>query len=166
MIMNNLNLQKAGFGGGCHWCTEAVFESLVGVTDVAQGWISSDGENSDFSEAVVVEFDPKVISFDVLINIHLHTHRSTSNHSFRNKYRSAVYTFSDDDAAAAKLSLESLQSEFDAPLITKILPFKAFQLNREEALHYYASDPTRPFCEMYINPKLQLLKEQFSKFTK
>ncbi len=159
-------MKKAGFGGGCHWCTEAVFESLIGVTDVAQGWIASDGDHSDFSEAVLIEFDPNEIAFEVLINIHLHTHRSTSNHSFRHKYRSAVYTFSKDDASEAKLALERLQNQFEAPVITKVLPYKSFQLNREEALRYYTSDPTRPFCQTYINPKLQLLKKQFSKFTR
>ena len=162
--MQNLDLKQAGFGGGCHWCTEAVFESLIGVTDVQQGWIASDGENDQYSEAVIVDFDPEVISFKVLINIHLHTHQSTSNHSFRWKYRSAVYFFSEEDALDATDAIAILQEEFDEPIITKVLPYRAFRLNREESLHYYASDPSRPFCETYINPKLQLLRNQFSKF--
>jgi peptide methionine sulfoxide reductase MsrA len=65
---------KIGLGGGCHWCTEGVFESLLGVTCVNQGWIASNGENSDYSEAVEVYFDPAVISLADLIEIHLHTH--------------------------------------------------------------------------------------------
>ena len=82
---------KIGLGGGCHWCTEGVFESLLGVSKVNQGWIASSGENSDFSEAIEVYFDPVIISLSDLIEIHLYTHASRSNHSMRSKSRSASY---------------------------------------------------------------------------
>jgi len=84
---------KIGFGGGCHWCTEAVFQSLKGVRSVAQGFIASTEKNSSFSEAVIVFYDAAIITLKDLIEIHLHTHNSTSNHRFRKKYRSAVYYF-------------------------------------------------------------------------
>lgn len=74
---------KIGLGGGCHWCTEGVFESLLGVSKVNQGWIASSGKDSDFSEAVEVYFDPAVISLSDLIEIHLYTHASRSNHSMK-----------------------------------------------------------------------------------
>lgn len=76
-------LKKIGFGGGCHWCTEAVFQSLKGVKSVQQGWIASKNEHFEFSEAVIVDFDPSSIPLKVLIEIHLHTHKSTSEHSMR-----------------------------------------------------------------------------------
>ncbi len=87
------NLEKIGFGGGCHWCTEAVFQSLKGVEKVEQGWIASEGEASTLSEAVIVHFDTSQISLVLLIEIHLLTHESTSEHSMRKKYRSAIYYF-------------------------------------------------------------------------
>jgi peptide-methionine (S)-S-oxide reductase len=155
-------IKKAGFGGGCHWCTEAVFAALKGVVSVGQGWISPAGENDAFSEGVVVEFDSDKIGFDVLIAIHLYTHSATSQHSMRGKYRSAVYTFSNEDSAAAQAAISALQHYFDKPLITKVLPFGDFKINRDESLNYYFSDPERPFCETYINPKLQLILQQFS----
>ena len=68
---------KIGLGGGCHWCTEGVFESLLGIAYVNQGWIASNGENSEADE---VYFDPAVISLSDLIEIHLYTHASRSNH--------------------------------------------------------------------------------------
>ena len=155
-------IRKAGFGGGCHWCTEAVFSALKDVEHVQQGWIASDGENDAFSEAVIVLFDDSLISLETLIAVHLYTHSSTSQHSMRGKYRSAVYTFSNDDVAEIKKALEKLQCEFDKPIVTIVLPFTDFKLNREDSLNYYFSDPERPFCETYINPKLKLILEKFS----
>ena len=152
---------KAGFGGGCHWCTEAVFASLKGVISVEQGWIASDGENTSFSEAVLIVFDSEAISFHDLIAVHVYTHSATSEHSMRGKYRSAVYTLSDIDAAEAFTALQALQQEFVKPLITAILPFNEFKINREDSLNYYYADPEKPFCRTYINPKLELILKQF-----
>ena len=89
-------ISKIGFGGGCHWCTEAVFQSLKGVAKVEQGWIASFDEYDSFSEAVIVYYNETVISLETLIDVHLYTHRSNSDHSMRKKYRSAVYTFSEN----------------------------------------------------------------------
>jgi peptide-methionine (S)-S-oxide reductase len=159
-------LKKVGFGGGCHWCTEAVFSALKGVETVEQGWIASGGDYSSFSEGVIVSYNALEISPDVLIEIHLHTHASTADHSMRDKYRSAVYTFDDSDIISIQIIIDDLQNDFDKPIITKVLPFADFKLNREDSLNYYFSDPAKPFCENYINPKLKLLREQFSKVTR
>jgi len=122
-------MQKIGFGGSCHWCTEAIFRSLSGVGEVAQGWISSDGENTTPSEAVIVYFDPAYISLATLIAIHLHTHSCTSQHSMRTKYRSAVYAFESALAQTAKDIIKDLQKDFSEPIITQVLPFHKFKLN-------------------------------------
>jgi len=159
-------LKKVGFGGGCHWCTEAVFSALKGVETVEQGWIASCGDYSLFSEGVIVTYNAREISLDVLIEIHLHTHASSGNHSMRDKYRSAVYTFDDIDLISIQMTIVDLQNDFEKPIITKVLPFSDFKLNREDSLNYYFSDPAKPFCENYINPKLKLLREQFSKLTR
>ena len=82
---------KIAFGGGCHWCTEAVYKSLKGIISVEQGFLASDGEESSFSEAVIVSYEPSDISLEDLILIHLYTHKSTSDHSMRNKYLSLIH---------------------------------------------------------------------------
>ena len=84
-------VETIGFGGSCHWCTEAIFQSLIGVETVQQGWISSKPPNETLSEAVLVSFNPNQISIEILIEVHLLTHSCTSEHSMRGKYRSAVY---------------------------------------------------------------------------
>ncbi|GAA4962708.1 peptide-methionine (S)-S-oxide reductase [Algibacter aquimarinus] len=159
------HMTKIAFGGGCHWCTEAVFQSLIGVLKVEQGFVASTHNNSDFSEAVIVHFDDSKISTEVLIEIHLHTHKSTSNHSMRSKYRSAVYVFSENQMNQVKLQLEFLQFQFKDKIVTQVLPFDTFKESRMEIQNYYYNNPNKPFCESFINPKLQTLLKKFSKYT-
>lgn len=101
--------EKIGIGGSCHWCTEAIFQSLIGVEEVLQGWIHSDGEATTFSEAVVITFDTNLITLEALIEIHLHTHSCTAMHSMRGKYRSALYYFDEAQKNTAITTLQLLQ---------------------------------------------------------
>ncbi len=146
---------KVGFGGACHWCTEAIFQSIDGVTKVEQGWIASTEPNESLSEAVIVHFDKRHIDLSVLIRIHISTHSATSEHRLREKYRSAIYTFTDEQILMAKEILRGLQSTMEEPLITQVLPFKQFKANKEEYQNYYLKHPEAPFCQRYIVPKLK-----------
>ncbi len=157
-----LKESKIALGGGCHWCTEAVFQSLLGVKKVEQGYVASIGDNSSFSEAVIVYFNPEEIALKTLIEIHLHTHKSTSNHSMRSKYRSAVYTFSEVQRQEVEEIIELFQKLFEMKLITQVFPFQNFKASRLEITNYYYKNPKKPFCESFINPKLKLLLDQFS----
>lgn len=152
---------KIGFGGGCHWCTEAVFQALRSVGSVQQGFIASIPPNDNFSEAVVVEFDPNVLPLEILIEVHLLTHASTSAHRMRGKYRSAIYTFGDKQVKAAENALIKLQSGFDDKLVTNVLPFAEFRASDERFQNYYVKGPDKPFCKAYIDPKLKLLLQRF-----
>ena len=120
---------KIALGGGCHWCTEAVFESLNGVSDVDQGWASSSGEHSNYSEAVMLNMDTSEMSLKTLLEVHLLTHSSTSNHSMRGKYRSAIYAGSDEQAGNIKSCLTELSNNFAKPLVTKVLLLDKFKTN-------------------------------------
>jgi len=159
--MHNKNFSRIGLGGGCHWCTEGVFESLIGIKVVNQGWIASSDNNAELSEAIEVYFDQSMISLQTLIEIHLHTHASTSNHSMRQKYRSAIYTYNDDQNQEASKILDSLQNGFDKPIITQVLPFYSFTANKDELQNYLYKSPNKPFCKTYIHPKLRLLLTRF-----
>lgn len=159
--MNN-SIEYIGFGGSCHWCTEAIFRSLRGVEKVEQGWIASAGEADSFSEAVIVHYDSSVAPLNVLVAVHLHTHSCTSRHSMRDKYRSAVYIFDEAQAGLARKAITGLQAEFDAPIITAVLPFVNFRLNEAQYLDYYYRAPDKPFCRNIVQPKLRSLLEKFS----
>ncbi|WP_229212870.1 peptide-methionine (S)-S-oxide reductase [Dyadobacter soli] len=154
--------EKIGLGGSCHWCTEAIFQSLKGVIHVSQGWIAFDDNPTRFSEAIVVEFDPAQISLKTLIEIHLHTHSCTSDHSMQSKYRSAVYAFTDEQRSFASQAIEKLQADFYQSIITEVTPFGEFELNDEKYLDYYSKNPDKPFCKTFIDPKLKILLRQFS----
>lgn len=160
-----MNQHKIGLGGGCHWCTEAVFNSLIGVSLVQQGFIK-DSPHSTYSEAVIVHYNPSLISLRDLISIHLFTHQSTSNHSMRTKYRSAIYSFSDIDKIEAQQQLVQLQIEFTEPLITQVLPFEEFKASDVSFQNYFYTRPDKPFCTNYIIPKLQVLLTKYRKLTK
>lgn len=157
-------IQKIAFGGGCHWCTEAVFQSLIGVQNVAQGWVQSTDENDTFSEAVIVQFDATVIPLKILVAIHLRTHKSTVQHSMRKKYRSAIYYYDQPQKEVLNEILVAAQADFEDKIITQVLPFISFKASREEITNYYYSNPKKPFCEQFINPKLKLLLNEFSEF--
>lgn len=154
--------EKIGFGGSCHWCTEAIFNSLIGIRSVEQGWISSKAPDDVFSEGIIVHFDPNVIDLSTLVSIHLHTHSCTSKHSMRQKYRSAIYSYTKEQLDISKTIILHLQKGFDEPIITKKIPFEAFKLNSQDYLDYYYNNPQKPFCQNIINPKLRLLLKQYS----
>ncbi len=153
--------EAAGFGGGCHWCTESVFLSLRGVDTVDQGFIASDEPYNSFSEAVRISFDTQLITFETLIEIHLHTHSSTSPHKFREKYRSAVYVTNKQQAHIAKAALANLQEDFPAPIVTQVLPLVEFKSSEERYHDYYRHRKNQAFCIRYIDPKLEVLRKRF-----
>ena len=154
-------VQRIGFGGGCHWCTEAVFASLRGVIRVEQGFIRADAPDDTFSEAVVLTFRPEDIPLRSLIEIHLRTHSSTSNHAMRPKYRSAVYAMDAAQADAARRALTEAAPGFDAPLVTRVLPFRGFRPSDERFQRYAEKHAGGPFCTTYIDPKLAVLRKEF-----
>lgn len=152
---------KIGLGGGCHWCTEAVFQAISGISRVEQGFISADPPEDAWSEAVIVTFDPAALPLEVLIEIHLRTHSATSHHKMRGKYRSAVYVYDAGTGVKVGRILRKLQKDFDEPLATRVLSLVDFKASDQRFRNYYASDPDRPFCKTYIDPKLTMLREEY-----
>ncbi|GAB4538213.1 MAG: hypothetical protein Tsb0019_39200 [Roseibium sp.] len=154
---------RIGLGGGCHWCTEAVFQAIAGISNVDQGFIRSGPPEDAWSEAVLVTFDPVALPLEVLIEIHLRTHSSTSRHKMRGKYRSAVYVYDSGTGVKVGRILRALQHGFDDPLVTSVLSLAAFKRSDERFRNYYAKGPERPFCRTYIDPKLALLRREFGR---
>lgn len=159
-------MEKIAFGGSCYWCMEAIYQSLIGIQKVDQGFIASQSAPKEFSEAVIVHFNPDEISLEVLIKIHLHTHKCTVNHSRRDLYKSAVYVFSEEQKKEASQAIMKLQKDFSEPIVTSVFSFESFKASEEMFHNYYYNDTEKPFCKSYINPKLKKLLTDFSAYTK
>lgn len=152
---------KIGFGGGCHWCTEAVFSVLHGVDCVEQGFIAASAPDDRYSEAVIVHFDPDKISTETLIEIHLRTHASTSNHKMRGKYRSAIYVFNEQQLTNVKSDLLTVTNQLDIAPVTQVLRFCSFKASDERYQNYFEKNADGPFCRSYIDPKFDFLRTKF-----
>lgn len=155
------SIQRIALGGGCHWCTEAVFQALKGVEKVEQGYVASRPPHEDYSEAVLLDYRPELLPMELLLRIHVLTHSSTSRHSRRDVYRSAVYTFNEKQRKAALQALENIQKDMEQNLVTEVLPFADFEASRWAIRDYYFSNPEKPFCTKHIDPKLRLLLKAF-----
>lgn len=156
-------MDKIGFSGGCHWCTEAIFQALKGVDHVEQGWIASASPFDILSEGIVVHYNNEDINLETLIEVHLITHSSASAHSMRHKYRSAVYYFDHADKSRVEAIMRQLALENNRDYITQALPFVEFKLNTECYLNYYRKNKQAPFCQTYIDPKLIVIRNKFGR---
>lgn len=180
--VNALSLKKttqsqaiATFGGGCFWCTEAIFQQLAGVSKVVSGY--SGGQSADpnyqaicsgstgHAEVVQISFDPAVIHYADLLRIHLSTHNpTTANQQGADKgtqYRSAVLTQDSEQEAITRQVIKEMASAFDAPIVTEVKPFEVFYPAEDYHQDYYVSNPDKPYCEAVISPKLEKARKLF-----
>ena len=176
------NLETAVFGGGCFWCTEAVFQNLKGVESVTSGYAGGDMDKPSYedvssggsghAEVIKIEFDPAVISFKDLLAVFFTTHDPTTLNQQGadqgTQYRSTILYTSEDQRQAAEAFIKEQESNgtFNGPIITEIKPLGKFFEAEEYHKNYYASNPDKPYCQLVINPKLAKLREKHSKLLK
>lgn len=155
-------MEKIGFGGGCHWCTEGVFQALRGVIQVDQGFIRSEPPSDPWAEGVVVKFDPAIIGLATLAEVHLRTHSANGTYSPEGRYRSAIYIFEAEQRREVALTVARLAQERNEAARTLVLPFAGFKPSDARYHNYYSTDPNRPFCRRYIDPKLDYIRNNFA----
>ena len=165
----------ATFGGGCFWCTEAVFQQLAGVSKVESGYSGGRTTNPTYhqvcsgetghAEVVQLTYDPNVISYADLLRIHLSTHNPTTlNQQGADRgtpYRSIILTHDSEQEATAKQVVEEMASAFDDPIVTEVKPFDIFYKAEGYHQNYYASNPAKAYCAAVISPKLQKFRALF-----
>ena len=125
---------------------------------VEQGWIASLAPHAEPSEAVIVHFDPAIVTLEALLEVHLRTHSAFTAHAFRGKYRSAVYYFSEAQRKRSESWLNELGRACEQSPLTLVLPFGEFTASPPVYRDYYRTDPDRPFCRRYITPKVARLR--------
>ncbi|MBL8030190.1 MAG: peptide-methionine (S)-S-oxide reductase MsrA [Candidatus Doudnabacteria bacterium] len=173
---NNL-LQSAVFGGGCFWCTEAIFLGLRGVQSVMPGYSGGRVEdptyeqvslgNTGHAEAIKVEFDPEEINYRDLLEVFFSTHDPTTLNKQGNdvgeQYRSVVFYTNEEQKKETEEFVNELENDkvFNSPIVTEITPFQKFYEAEGYHKNYFERNRNNPYCMVIINPKLEKFKKKF-----
>ena len=177
-----LPLETITLGGGCFWCTEAVFERVRGVTQVQSGYCNGAALQPTYeqvctgrtghNEVVRLTFEPAIISVQQILEIFFAIHDPTTLNRQGNdvgtQYRSGIYFHTPQQQQVAQAMLEQLAQErvFDAPLTTELLPEQNFWPAEDYHAQYYARNPSQGYCAAIIGPKLAKFRQTFTQFLK
>jgi len=170
-------MEQATFGGGCFWCTEAVFQNLTGVQKVVSGYTGGRIPNPTYkevcsgltghNEVIQVTYDPAVISYEELLEVFWKTHDPTTLNRQGNdtgtQYRSGVYTQSEEQQHLAEEYKKKLTeaNAFDASITTEILPLKEFYPAEDYHQNYYNLNGNQPYCQFVVKSKVDKVKAVF-----
>ena len=162
---------------GCFWCTEAIFKRLKGVKSVLPGYAGGTVKNPSYdqvctgttghTESTQIEFDPKVISFEKLLDIFWHTHNPTTLNRQGNdvgtQYRSAIFYHDEKQKEIAERTKKELEKEgvYKDSIVTEITPFKNFYVAEDYHKNYYEQHQDAPYCSFVIDPKIHKLLQQY-----
>ncbi len=171
------DLEKATLGGGCFWCTEAIYKRLKGVVSVVSGYAGGTMEDPSYedvcsgktghAEAIQITFDPSIISYDRILEVFWRTHNPTTINRQGNdvgtQYRSAVFFHNDEQKKKAFSIKEQIEKEglYIDPIVTEIVPFTNFYAAESYHANYYDKNRDYPYCQFVIDPKLQKLLKEF-----
>jgi peptide methionine sulfoxide reductase msrA/msrB len=169
-------LAQATFGGGCFWCTEAIFQGLRGVHRVESGYSGGTTDhptyeavcsgNTGHAEVIQVTYDPTQLSFLDLVTLHLCTHdpttlnRQGADHG--TQYRSIIFYSSPEERQAAIESIRTVEEAIGKPIVTELHPFEVFHPAEDSHQNYYNRNRQSGYCVAVIEPKLSHLRERFA----
>jgi len=175
-------MEKAIFGGGCFWCTEAVFKSLRGVGSVKPGYagghvehptyLQVSGGQTGHAEVIFIEYNPKEISYRDLLTVFFSSHDPTTMNRQGNdvgtQYRSVIfYTTEEQKKEAEKLIAEiNAHEDNGTPVVTEVSPLDKFYEADNYHHDYYQNNQNASYCQIIINPKLEKVKKEFSELLK
>lgn len=168
-------LETATLGGGCFWCTEAIFSKIEGVTKVEPGYSGGKLENPTYeqvstgttghAEVVQIAFDPNIISFRQILEVFFKMHDATTLNrqgaDVGTQYRSVVFYHSREQKTTAEQLIEELDNAkvFDSPIVTQVEQFKAFYKAEDYHKEYFKRHPEQSYCKLVIAPKIAKLRE-------
>ncbi|MBL9214144.1 MAG: peptide-methionine (S)-S-oxide reductase MsrA [Opitutaceae bacterium] len=164
----------ATFGGGCFWCTEAVFERVPGVTKVVSGYAGGQVANPTYeavctgrtghAEVIQIEFDPAVVGYGRLVEIFFEAHDPTTLNrqgaDEGTQYRSVIFYHDEAQRRAAEAGKAAAQTRWRDPITTEISPLPAFYAAEAYHQDYFARNPNQGYCAFVIKPKVKKLQKQ------
>ena len=170
-------METTTLGGGCFWCLEAVYDQLKGVTDVVSGYAGGQVDNPTYkqvcsgrtghAEVVQVTFDPAVISFedilDVFFTIHDPTTLNRQGADVGTQYRSAIFTHSPEQKAAAEAVIRRVEEQglWPNPIVTEVALLDVFYPAENCHQEYYENNPNAGYCRVVIAPKVAKFRKAY-----
>ena len=177
-MSNSEKLETATLGGGCFWCTEAVFDDLKGITEVESGYSGGDVANPTYeqvctgrtghAEVVQVTFDPGLISYEDILRIFFTVHDPTTLNRQGNdvgpQYRSIILYHDDAQKRSAEKVIQEIAAAkiWDDPIVTELSPFRAFYKAEDYHQEYFANNPNQGYCRVVIAPKVAKFRKHYS----
>jgi peptide-methionine (S)-S-oxide reductase len=169
--------EVATLGGGCFWCTDAVFSMLEGVQQVEPGYAGGSVPNPTYeqvstgttghAEVVQLTFNPDVISFRQILEVFFAVHDPTTlnkqGSDIGTQYRSIILHHNDQQKAIAENFIAELEKEkpWNAPIMTEVQPFRAFYKAEDYHKNYFMKHPEQQYCQLIIAPKIEKLRKTF-----
>ena len=172
-------MQQALLGGGCFWCTEAVFLQVQGVDKVVSGYAGGHTTNPTYddicrgdtnhAEVILIDFDDSQISFKQILDVFFATHDPTTLNRQGNdvgtQYRSVIYYLNDAQREQAQSVIDSLKAE-SIDIVTELSPAPTFYEAEEYHQNFFARNPNQGYCNFAIPPKLNKLRSKFVQLLK
>ena len=172
-------MQQALFGGGCFWCTEAVFLQLRGVHQVISGYAGGDTAHPSYedictgqtnhAEVILIDYDEQQIDFKQLLTVFFATHDATTlnrqGNDIGTQYRSVIYYFNEQQKQIAEDFITQLKAD-GLDIVTELSPAPTFYPAEDYHQNYYAKNPAQGYCNFAIPPKLMKLQSQFQALLK
>lgn len=167
-------LKLATFGGGCFWCTEAIFQEVRGVELVTSGYTGGNAPGkptyrevcsglTGHAEVVQLQFDPAQISYEDLLIIFMTTHDPTTMNrqgaDVGTQYRSVVYFHDEEQKKIAEEVFQELTTVFDDPIVTELSPIGTFYEAEDYHQDYYQNNTQQGYCNFVITPKLNKFRK-------
>jgi len=167
------NLRQATFGGGCFWCTEAVFLEVKGIEKVVSGYSGGNAPGkptyreicsglTGHAEVIQVTYDENIISYESILIIFMTTHDPTQLNrqgaDVGTQYRSVIYYHNEQQEEIAQTVINALTPAYNEKIVTEISPLSIFYEAEKEHQAYYKNNQNSGYCSFVIDPKLQKLR--------
>ena len=168
------NLRQATFGGGCFWCTEAVFLEVKGIKKVVSGYTGGNAPGkptyreicsglTGHAEVIQVTYDENIISYESILIIFMTTHDPTQLNrqgaDVGTQYRSAIFYHNDQQEKLAHLVIKELATHFNNKIVTEISSLATFYEAEKEHQDFYKNNNGQGYCTYVIEPKLAKLRK-------
>ena len=171
-----MTTEIATIGGGCFWCTEAVFQEVAGVISVESGYSGGKVANPTYeqicegttghAEVVRIVFDPEKLHYRELLEIFFTIHDPTTlnrqGNDIGTQYRSVIYFHSPEQQATAKTVMAEMANVWDAPLVTELSEAGVYYPAEPHHQNYFRKNPLQGYCAFVVAPKVAKFRSVFA----